>query len=59
MRKKIVAGNWKMNKTLEEANILASELKGMIEDEVKDGTVVILCTPSLFLLSAKNILDFS
>ena len=56
MRKKIVAGNWKMNKTLEEANILASELKGMIEDEVKDGTVVILCTPSLFLLSTKNIL---
>jgi triosephosphate isomerase (TIM) len=56
MRKKIVAGNWKMNKTLEEANILASEVKGMIEDEVKDGTVVILCTPSLFLLPTKNIL---
>ena len=35
MRKKIVAGNWKMNKTLEEANILASEVKAMVEDEVK------------------------
>ncbi|HEX6224294.1 MAG TPA: triose-phosphate isomerase [Chryseolinea sp.] len=56
MRKKIVAGNWKMNKTLDEASMLASELKGMIEDEVKGNTIVILCTPSLFLLPTKNIL---
>jgi triosephosphate isomerase (TIM) len=56
MRKKIVAGNWKMNKTFEEANILASEVKGMIEGEVKGDVVIILCTPSLFLLSVKNIL---
>ena len=56
MRKKIVAGNWKMNKTLDEANILASEVKGMVEDEVKGGTIVILCTPSLFLMPVKNIL---
>ena len=33
MRQKIVAGNWKMNKTLDEANILASEIKGMVADE--------------------------
>jgi len=26
MRKKIVAGNWKMNKTLDEARTLTSEL---------------------------------
>lgn len=56
MRKKIIAGNWKMNKTLEEANILASEVKGMVEDEVKRETIVILCTPSIFLLPIKNIL---
>ena len=56
MRKKIVAGNWKMNKTFEEANILASELKGMVESEVKGDTIVILCTPSLFLIPVKNIL---
>jgi triosephosphate isomerase len=56
MRKKIVAGNWKMNKTLDEANILASEVKGMVEDEVKGNTIVILCTPSLFLFPIKNIL---
>lgn len=56
MRKKIVAGNWKMNKTLEEANILASEVKAMVEDEAKGNAIVILCTPSLFLLPIKNIL---
>src|SRR5688500_196911 len=56
MRKKIVAGNWKMNKTLEEAKILASEVKAMVEDEVKGNTVVILCTPSLYLIPIKNIL---
>ncbi|WP_276367897.1 triose-phosphate isomerase [Chryseolinea sp. H1M3-3] len=55
MRKKIVAGNWKMNKTLEEANVLASEVKGMVEAEVKGNAIVILCTPSLFLLPVKNI----
>ncbi len=59
MRKKIVAGNWKMNKTLEEASILASEVKGMIEDELMSGAIVVLCTPSLFLLPVRNILGDS
>lgn len=56
MRKKIVAGNWKMNKTLEEASMLASEIKAMVEDEAKGNTIVILCSPSLYLLPIKNIL---
>ena len=50
MRQKIVAGNWKMNKTLEEANILASEIKGMVADEVKGDAKIIFCTPSPYLL---------
>lgn len=45
-----------MNKTLEEANILASEVKGMVDAETKGNSIVILCTPSLYLLSLKNIL---
>ena len=49
MRKKIVAGNWKMNKTLEEANILATEVKGMVADEVKGNVEVILCVPFPYL----------
>ena len=56
MRQKIVAGNWKMNKTLEEANILASELKGMVADEVKGKVSVILCTPFPYLIPIKNLL---
>jgi triosephosphate isomerase (TIM) len=56
MRKKIVAGNWKMNKTLQEASILASEVKGMIEDEVRKDTLIVLCAPSLFLLPVSKIL---
>ena len=54
MRKKIVAGNWKMNKTLEEAHILAAEVMGMCADEVKGNVIVVLCTPFPYLLPVKN-----
>jgi triosephosphate isomerase (TIM) len=56
MRQKIVAGNWKMNKTHEEANILASEIMGMVADEVKGDVKVIFCVPFPYLLSIKNLL---
>jgi triosephosphate isomerase (TIM) len=56
MRQKIVAGNWKMNKTFEEANILASEVMGMVADEVKGNVKVIFCTPFPYLHSIKNVL---
>lgn len=54
MRTKIVAGNWKMNKTLEEAGILTSELIGMIADEVKGNVKVVLCTPFPYLYPVKH-----
>ncbi len=56
MRKKIVAGNWKMNKTLEEANTLTSELKGMVSDEVKGDVIVVLCTPFPYLIPLRNLI---
>jgi len=56
MRQKIVAGNWKMNKSLEEATILASEVKGMVADEVKGNVKVILCTPFPYLITINNLL---
>jgi triosephosphate isomerase len=56
MREKIIAGNWKMNKTLQEANTLASEVMGMVNDEVKGDVKVVLCTPFPFLLIIKNLL---
>jgi len=54
MRKKIVAGNWKMNKTLEEAKALTSEVMGMVADEVKGNTIAVLCVPFPYLVTLKN-----
>lgn len=59
MRSKIVAGNWKMNKTLEEAQALTSEIMGMVADEVKSNTKIVLCTPFPYLLTVKNQLGAS
>jgi triosephosphate isomerase (TIM) len=56
MRQKIVAGNWKMNKSFDEANILASEVMGMVADEVKGNVKVVFCTPFPYLVSIKNLL---
>ena len=49
MRKHIVAGNWKMNTSLEEGLQLASEVVNMVEDEVLDGTKVVLVPPFVYL----------
>lgn len=56
MRKKIVAGNWKMNKTLDEALALASEIAGMVNDEARSDTVVVLCTPFPYLVPVLRVL---
>lgn len=55
MRAKIVAGNWKMNKTFEEANVLTSEVLGMVNDEVTGDVKVVLCVPFPYLLTTKNL----
>lgn len=55
MRKKIVAGNWKMNKTLDEAYVLTSEIAGMVNDEVRGDVQVILCTPFPYLIPVLNL----
>jgi len=54
MRKKIVAGNWKMNKSLEEAKTLTAEVMGMVADEVKGNTITVLCVPFPYLVPLKN-----
>lgn len=54
MRQKIVAGNWKMNKTLEEAKILTAEVMAMVADEVKTDVKIILCPSFIYLLPLKN-----
>jgi len=49
MRKQIVAGNWKMNCTLQEGKKLASEIIHMVEDEVTNDASVILIPPFIHL----------
>ena len=47
MRKNIVAGNWKMNKTLQEGIALAKELNEALANE-KPNCDVIICTCLLY-----------
>ncbi|QVY61124.1 triose-phosphate isomerase [Cytobacillus gottheilii] len=47
MRKPIIAGNWKMHKTLSEAKSFIEEVNGLVPDQEKVETVV--CAPALFL----------
>lgn len=47
MRKPIIAGNWKMNKTLSEATAFLEEVSNLIPKEDVIDTVV--CAPALFL----------
>lgn len=56
MRKKIVAGNWKMNKTLQEGVALAKELNEVLKAD-KPQCEVIICTPFIHLASVAGIID--
>jgi triosephosphate isomerase (TIM) len=56
MRSKIVAGNWKMNKNLEEAHALTTEIMSLLADEAESTVKVILCTPFPFLVPVKQLL---
>ncbi len=49
MRKKIVAGNWKMNCTFDEACKLASEVIAMANDEVRNNVEIIVSPPFLYV----------
>ncbi|MCS7018950.1 MAG: triose-phosphate isomerase [Cytophagales bacterium] len=54
MRKKIVAGNWKMNLTREAGTMLISEVVNMVRDEVNSQVQVVLCMPYPYLGFAKR-----
>lgn len=56
MRKKIVAGNWKMNMNLQEGVALATELNNALTAE-KPNCDVVICTPYIHLASVAQILD--
>ncbi len=58
MRKKIVAGNWKMNLNLQEGLALAKELNNALKAD-KPNCDVVICTPFIHLASVENVLDKS
>ena len=58
MRKKIVAGNWKMNKNLQEGVALAAELKDILAAE-KPNCEVIIGTPFIHLATVSELLKDS
>ena len=55
MRKKIIAGNWKMNKTFREAEDLITEIAVELGNIDLRGTEVVLCPPFLYLEMASDI----
>ena len=56
MRKKIVAGNWKMNLNLQDGVALAKEInEALVAD--KPNCEVIICTPFIHLASVAGVLD--
>ena len=58
MRKKIVAGNWKMNKNLQEGIALATELNEALAAD-KPNCDVVICTPFIYLAKVSDIIDHS
>ncbi len=53
MRKPIIAGNWKMNKTPDEAKALVSELIDLVKDAKCD---VVVCPPAVCLSAVSQVI---
>ena len=51
MRKPIIAGNWKMNKTPEEAKKLVADLKPLVKDA---NATVVVCVPAVDIWAVKE-----
>ena len=58
MRKKIVAGNWKMNMNLQDGIKLATEVNDTLKAD-KPNCEVVICTPFIHLASVNGLLDKS
>ncbi len=54
MRQKIVAGNWKMNTTLQDGIKLAQEVESLVAG-VNNGAKVIVCTPFIHITEVKKV----
>jgi triosephosphate isomerase len=56
MRKKLIAGNWKMNKTVPETENLLRDLKNALQAKPVNGVDILVCPPFTSLVPAKNAL---
>ena len=56
MRKPIIAGNWKMNKTPAEAKALVNELKPLVADA---NATVVVCVPAVDIYAVKEAVEGS
>lgn len=56
MRKPFIAGNWKMNKTIEEAKGLVRDIKGKLNDSDLEKVDAAICVPAISLSEVKSIL---
>lgn len=57
-RKPLIAGNWKMNKTVPEAVVLAQELSNRIERDWLEKVNVAVCPPFVDLKAVAGVFDF-
>ncbi|MDE5417126.1 triose-phosphate isomerase [Labilibaculum sp. DW002] len=55
MRKKIVAGNWKMNNNLQEGIVLAGQINDLVEKAGINGVDVVIGTPFIHLTEVNKI----
>lgn len=58
-RTKIVAGNWKMHKSMEEGLALITEIRGIAKDECNGRTDIVVCPPFIHLNTAVRLTDGS
>ena len=60
MRKKLVAGNWKMHKNLTESQALITEIRGIVRDEFrKNDAEIVICPTALALASSARLVEGS
>ena len=57
-RKYLMAGNWKMNKTIGEAVVLAQDISNQYEDSWLKNCDVVVCPPFVDLKPVKTVFEF-
>ena len=57
--KKLIAGNWKMNGTLDDAKALAENIKAAVDDSVFEANDLLVCPPFIHIPAVADILEGS